>query len=357
MERLVQRDYDAILGFLELLYAPVVLSEFPDHLVENLCKLIPCEVATYDEMNPDRHVSIDQTGPAGIMTRKLLQECWWPVMHEHPVLMHCQRTGDLHAYRISDFCSQREFRRGALFHEFYRKISIEDALCKGIRVSGPVVVGCAFHRDRRSFTKKDCLVFDLIGPHLTQAWRNAQAISRLHLQMDAMRTAVEAVNCGVVTLGPGGRVSLMTPWARNVLDEFFGPGSAGDNRLPDLLLRWVRDRKKQFAASRVPQPLDPLVVSCGESQLVVRLLMGSLQDLLLLQAQRPIVERTHLEARGLTRRETEVLACVAKGKTNDEIGRVLGTSPRTVQKHLEHIFVKLGVETRTAAVVAAMHAP
>ena len=48
-------------------------------------------------------------------------------------------------------------------------------------------------------------------------------------------------------------------------------------------------------------------------------------------------------------RETEVLDWVAKGKTNRDIGEILGMSPRTVNKHLEHIYVKLGVETRAAA--------
>jgi len=46
-----------------------------------------------------------------------------------------------------------------------------------------------------------------------------------------------------------------------------------------------------------------------------------------------------------------VLKWVATGKTNSEIGDILGVSPRTVQKHLEHIFRKLGVKTRTAAAV------
>ena len=55
----------------------------------------------------------------------------------------------------------------------------------------------------------------------------------------------------------------------------------------------------------------------------------------------------------LTPRETEVLAWLAKGKTNRDIADILGMSPRTVNKHLEHIFEKLGVETRTAAVAAA----
>jgi DNA-binding CsgD family transcriptional regulator len=56
----------------------------------------------------------------------------------------------------------------------------------------------------------------------------------------------------------------------------------------------------------------------------------------------------------LTPRELEVLLWVAKGKTNRDIGDILGMSPRTVNKHLEHIYEKLGVETRTAAAALAM---
>ena len=65
------------------------------------------------------------------------------------------------------------------------------------------------------------------------------------------------------------------------------------------------------------------------------------------------------EARGfatlpVTPREREVLSWLAAGKTDKDIGEILGMSPRTVQKHLQHIYDKLGVETRTAAVVRAM---
>lgn len=58
----------------------------------------------------------------------------------------------------------------------------------------------------------------------------------------------------------------------------------------------------------------------------------------------------------LTGREVEVLHWVACGKTNRDIGDILGLSPRTVNKHLEHVYVKLGVETRTAAAAVAMTA-
>lgn len=57
---------------------------------------------------------------------------------------------------------------------------------------------------------------------------------------------------------------------------------------------------------------------------------------------------------GLTRREGEVMHWLACGKTDAEIAALLSISPRTVQKHLEHVYVKLGVETRTAAVMRAL---
>ena len=53
----------------------------------------------------------------------------------------------------------------------------------------------------------------------------------------------------------------------------------------------------------------------------------------------------------LTPRERGVLRWLAAGKTDKDIGAILGISARTVHKHLQHIYEKLGVETRTAAVM------
>ena len=57
----------------------------------------------------------------------------------------------------------------------------------------------------------------------------------------------------------------------------------------------------------------------------------------------------------LTSRESEVLAWISKGKSNRDIGDILGLSARTVNKHLEQIYVKLGVENRASAAVKAAH--
>ena len=56
----------------------------------------------------------------------------------------------------------------------------------------------------------------------------------------------------------------------------------------------------------------------------------------------------------LTPREREVVAWLAGGKTDRDIGAILGCSHRTVQKHLQRVYEKLGVETRTAAVMRAL---
>lgn len=62
------------------------------------------------------------------------------------------------------------------------------------------------------------------------------------------------------------------------------------------------------------------------------------------------------QAFGLTQRESEVLLWIARGKSNKDIGDILGLSPRTVNKHLEQVYTKLGVENRASAAIKAVQA-
>jgi DNA-binding CsgD family transcriptional regulator len=66
-------------------------------------------------------------------------------------------------------------------------------------------------------------------------------------------------------------------------------------------------------------------------------------------AAKPSTERQPTPDPPLTRRESQVLYWVSMGKTNEEVGTILGAKPLTVKKHLEHIYDKLGVPNRTAA--------
>jgi DNA-binding CsgD family transcriptional regulator len=98
-----------------------------------------------------------------------------------------------------------------------------------------------------------------------------------------------------------------------------------------LLVSFVLNRKGRDFSERDRQLLDLLREPVAK----------------LLRARRAIASDSALAL--LTRREGEVLNWVARGKTNADIGAILGISARTAQKHLENVFVKLGVESRTAA--------
>jgi DNA-binding CsgD family transcriptional regulator len=68
----------------------------------------------------------------------------------------------------------------------------------------------------------------------------------------------------------------------------------------------------------------------------------------------PSLSIAALELLGLTKREAEVLFWIAKDKSNAGIAKVLGCCEGTVRKHLEHLYEKLGVQTRTGAVMVAL---
>ena len=106
----------------------------------------------------------------------------------------------------------------------------------------------------------------------------------------------------------------------------------------------------------VGEPAQHTTVGANGQALVLRNLgpVGLGEQMLLLQRRaEPSAAAHRLSTASLTPREAEVLSWVAKGKTNRDVGDILGMSPRTVNKHLEHVFEKLGGETRAAAAALA----
>lgn len=101
-------------------------------------------------------------------------------------------------------------------------------------------------------------------------------------------------------------------------------------------------------------------IATGENtRLVVTYIgeVGANEFLLRLMEQSLELDQKRLRERfGLTLREAEVLFWIARGKSNRDVGVILGLSPRTVNKHLEPIFQKLGVENRTSAASLAIQA-
>ena len=128
--------------------------------------------------------------------------------------------------------------------------------------------------------------------------------------------------------------------------------------LPEPIAGWVDQAlaNRSLVSRGIADPIAPLVLRRGDQYLAIRLVAdhGRGQHLLLMEESPMNTPPDLLLGLGLTPREAEVLAWVAQGKTNRETGMILGLSTRTVQKHLERVFTKLGVESRTAAILKAL---
>ncbi len=268
-------------------------------------------------------------------------------MHEHPVLAYNARTGDGRALKISDFESQQQFHRRGLYNQLYRPLGVEDVLCMAVQASPRTVIGMALGRTQRNFTERDRKILNLLRPHLAQARHNARRFTRMQEELRGLQGALEGLRCGVVTFDPVGRPRLITPQAERLFANFFHEARMPACGVPASVQNWVR--QQLLNSSNVLRPRAPMVVEAQGRRLSLRLLSGSGGNTLILEEEKTPVERQALAVPGLSQRECEVLHWVAAGKTNAEIGSILVLSPRTIQKHLERIFDKLGVPTRTAA--------
>ncbi|BEP61296.1 response regulator transcription factor [Variovorax sp. V213] len=181
--------------------------------------------------------------------------------------------------------------------------------------------------------------------------RAQEVLARLHTHTRnaritrMARDAVDVAGMGVVFVDAHGRIAWRSPQAALWLRALDAAPATG--LLPASL-----------EAVLAPGAAVALVTATGTRLSVRNLGAAALGETMLLFAtQREGTPGTSSSARlaeaALTPRETEVLSWLAKGKTNRDIGEILGTSPRTVNKHLEHIFEKLGVETRAAAAALA----
>ncbi|SAI69370.1 two component response regulator [Bordetella ansorpii] len=169
--------------------------------------------------------------------------------------------------------------------------------------------------------------------------------------VSAALSAMDATANAVVVLGADGRITWKTAKARLWLAQYLDMDGEAQ-QLPAPLAQWVaarqadRDEAQAYLAMRNGRELRIRLSAAQRGGEPVLLLEEG--------AAPPEPARPLGETYRLTVREAEVLSWLAKGKTNRDISEILGMSPRTVNKHLEHIYVKLGVETRAAATALAL---
>ncbi|WP_067869210.1 response regulator transcription factor [Neptuniibacter marinus] len=191
--------------------------------------------------------------------------------------------------------------------------------------------------------------------YLTKPINPSELLARMRVHLANARQAVSVESAldssgqHLVTVDTQGVMLWGTPQAHALLAKA-GIGSLGQAKaLVPQIQRWLEQPKlaqnQTLKVKNLSYPLElKLVAYQNNNQILVRLIDGN----------RPTGSTLLKSKLSITERESEVLHWIANGKTNREIAEILEMSPRTVNKHLEQIFPKLGVENRTAAAGVAL---
>ena len=177
---------------------------------------------------------------------------------------------------------------------------------------------------------------------------------RVHLanarSAQSARVALDAAGRHLLAVGGEGKLRWSTPQAARLVNAATGSDEGLDTIETHIRL-WMTAR----AAS---DDSGFTIRQAGRASLQLSFLgaIGADEYLFRLTVESGLSEEQILRQHfSLTPRESEVLLWIAKGKANRDIGEILGLSARTVTKHLEQIYVKLGVENRASAAVKAAH--
>lgn len=191
-----------------------------------------------------------------------------------------------------------------------------------------------------------------------------ELLARIHIHLmharvaHASRLALDTSGRPTLSVDARGIADWLTPMACEMIVRAFPDWPATSRALPAPLreaLCQLQGAAAGAEAATVPGASIP--VQGGASTLEAILLGRTAIDhwLFRLAERREGEEERLLAARlGLTSRESEVLLWISRGKQNREISEILSISPRTVNKHLEQVYEKMGVENRASATAIAV---
>jgi DNA-binding CsgD family transcriptional regulator len=356
MAKLTQRDVSKLLDCIGELYTQHELDSFGLRALVLSRKLVPSAYATYNCVNPRKKGGWFATSPAGLDLGISKEEMSF-IVGVNPLVTDYQQTRNGAARKISDHMTQARYHETALYREIFRRLDVESQMAFYLPERPPHSVAIALIRDRHDFTERERLVLNLLRPHLFQAYRNAETMMRLRETARHCEQAFEATKRGVIVLDPRGRVRFCSANAREWMRVYFGLQARGSgSSLPEALRGWLRRQQMpNTKGGHIPPPRQPLLAEREGGRLLARLVAGADpgEQVLWLEERPATLSPLPLRELGLTGREAEVLLWVTQGKTSPEIGVILSCHTATVNKHMEHIFAKLGVETRTAAALQA----
>jgi len=190
--------------------------------------------------------------------------------------------------------------------------------------------------------------------YLTKPINPNELLARMKVHLSNARltssaqSALDSTGQHLITVSSQGSLQWATPQAYALLARARADESWQRQQMAPQLQRWLAHRpelNQQLNLSQLDYPLAVKLVSHQpDGDKLLKLIDGD----------RPGGAALLRHKLDLTEREAEVLYWIANGKTNREAAEILAMSPRTVNKHLEQIFPKLGVENRTAAAGVAL---
>jgi DNA-binding NarL/FixJ family response regulator len=198
--------------------------------------------------------------------------------------------------------------------------------------------------------------------YVTKPIEPEELLARIHVHLanarltQSARVALDASGRYLLASDHAGHILWSTPHATKLLASIFGEFGTPDFIMPAEIRTWLAE----FGAG--PAKLSDRVLR-GDGEVRRRVEISSMgrigpdEFLFRLTEIESVSDELRLQQRfSLTAREAQVLLWVARGKSNRDVGEILDLSPRTVNKHLEQIYMKMGVENRTAAAALSAQA-
>jgi DNA-binding CsgD family transcriptional regulator len=335
-------------------------QSFVRHALDELALLLGSDLTTLSLCDLERQTRTVISRPGEALSERE-RATFDRHFREHPLVRFHSTHPHGPTQRITDCLSLRAFRDSAVFAEYYRAIRINHVMALPLRIDDRTVVSVVFNRRAANFADSERALVDILRSPLAALYRGMLARETARLGQASLDRIAAGAGWYRTRVTGEGRLSDLSAESAAMLRHFFRDvPTGGRGEAPEPLRQWLRRRRRNWGLDWLhPDDCAPFVVARGAWKLTVHFVADPLSPEngeLVMRRQRAVVAAPDLAGLGLTPREAEVLAILAAGKTNGEIATLLDISPRTVQKHLEHLFQKLGVETRIAAALRAIAA-
>jgi DNA-binding CsgD family transcriptional regulator len=257
--------------------------------------------------------------------------------------------GEAAAMKISDIAAGMELKNTPVYQEFYLLTRVRQQILFFAGEGTATRTGVTFNRSSRDFTERDRAVLAFLAPHVAAAQEQARKAAAAARSLAALGEGFQAMHRAVLAVEPDGRLRWQSALAGEWLAEFHPGRTPPPTHLPPAL-KSALDHAARTVLPRGFSVSEFCVSSPSGYRFVVQ--WGRAQDgsfTLALVRERTKLNAALAEQFELTGREAEILHWISEAKTNLEITSLLGIARRTTEKHIEHLFAKLGVQSRVEA--------